>query len=42
VVQIDGQTVFSVNDASLTAGSIALYSAGNQGSWFDDIVVSGL
>ncbi len=39
-VSIDGSPVFSVNDSTFSSGSIALYSWGNAGSYFDDIVVS--
>jgi len=38
-VSIDGSSVFSVNDSSLSSGTIALYNWGNMGSYFDDIVV---
>jgi len=41
-VSIDGSPVFSVNDSSLSSGTIALYSWGNVGSYFDDIVVESL
>jgi len=41
-VSIDGSPVFSVNDSSLSSGTIALYSWGNTGSYFDDIVVEDL
>ena len=38
-----GQTlIFSVTDTSLAQGSIAMYSCGNKGSYFDDIVVENL
>jgi hypothetical protein len=39
-VSIDGSPVFSVNDSSLSSGTIALYSWGNVGSYFDDIRVT--
>jgi hypothetical protein len=39
-VSIDGSPVFSVNDSTLSSGTIALYSWGNMGSYFDDITVS--
>jgi hypothetical protein len=39
-VSIDGSPVFSVNDSTFSSGSIALYSWGNAGSYFDDITVS--
>ena len=38
-VLIDGTTVFSVQDANLTTGSVALFSRANNGSRFDDILV---
>jgi hypothetical protein len=41
-VSIDGSPVFSVNDSTFSTGSIALYSWGNTGSYFDDILVEGL
>jgi hypothetical protein len=41
-VSIDGSLVFSVNDSSLSTGTIALYNWGNVGSYFDDIVVENL
>jgi hypothetical protein len=41
-VSIDGSPVFSVNDSTFSSGSIALYSWGNAGSYFDDILVEGL
>jgi len=40
-VSIDGSPVFSVNDSTFSSGSIALYSWGNAGSYFDDILVDG-
>ena len=39
-VSIDGSPVFSVNDSTFSSGTIALYSWGNTGSYFDDIMVS--
>jgi hypothetical protein len=39
-VSIDGSPVFSVNDSTFSYGTIALYSWGNSGSYFDDIMVS--
>ncbi|HUU18904.1 MAG TPA: family 16 glycoside hydrolase, partial [Sedimentisphaerales bacterium] len=39
-VSIDGSPVFSVNDSSLSSGTIALYSWGNTGSYFDNIRVT--
>jgi len=41
-VSIDGSPVFSVNDSSLSSGTIALYNWGNIGSYFDDIRVTVL
>jgi hypothetical protein len=41
-VNVDGQPVFSVTDPSFPAGTIALYSSHNQGSFFDDILVEDL
>jgi hypothetical protein len=41
-VSIDGSPVFSVNDGTFSSGTIALYSWGNSGSYFDDILVEGL
>ncbi|MCP4261956.1 MAG: S8 family serine peptidase [Planctomycetes bacterium] len=41
-VSIDGSSVFSVNDSTFLSGSIALYSWGNEGSHFDDIVVESI
>jgi len=41
-VSIGGSPVFSVNDSSLSSGTIALYSWGNVGSYFDNIVVENL
>ena len=38
-VFIDGTPIFSVTDNSISSGSIALYTWGNVGSWFDDILV---
>jgi hypothetical protein len=40
-VSIDGSPVFSANDSTFSSGSIALYSWGNAGSYFDDILVDG-
>ncbi|NIO17010.1 MAG: hypothetical protein GTN70_08430, partial [Deltaproteobacteria bacterium] len=40
-VSIDGSPVFSVNDSTFSSGTIALYSWGNAGSYFDDITVEG-
>jgi hypothetical protein len=41
-VNIDGKAVFAVADSSFGAGSIALYSSHNQGSYFDDVLVEDL
>jgi hypothetical protein len=38
-VVVDGQTIFSVTDSSLPAGTIALYSRWNKGTVFDNILV---
>ncbi len=39
-VSIDGSPVFSANDSTFLSGTIALYSWGNTGSYFDDIMVT--
>jgi hypothetical protein len=39
-IWIDGNRVFSVRDTSLSSGTIGLYSWFNQGSIFDDILVT--
>ena len=41
-VRIDGELIFSVSDSDLTQGSIALYSYGNDGSRFDNVLVEDL
>jgi hypothetical protein len=41
-VSIDSTLIFSVTDNSLVSGSIALYSWGNKGAYFDNVVVEGL
>lgn len=41
-VQIDGDLIFSVADASIKSGSVALYSWLNRGSIFDDVLVEDL
>jgi len=41
-VYVDDAEIFSVNDASLAQGSIALYSCNNPGSIFDNIVVRAI
>jgi hypothetical protein len=41
-VSIDGSPVFSETDSTFSSGSIALYSWGNSGSYFDDILVEGI
>jgi hypothetical protein len=38
-VMVDGATVFSVRDADIATGTIALYSFGSSGSYFDDVMV---
>ncbi|MBL7143444.1 MAG: DUF1080 domain-containing protein, partial [Phycisphaerae bacterium] len=39
-VSIDGSPVFTKTDSSFSSGTIALYSWGNAGSYFDNITVS--
>jgi hypothetical protein len=39
-IWLDGQLLFRVNDATFTAGKIALYSWCNVGAQFDDVVVT--
>ncbi len=41
-VSIDGTQIFSVTDTSFASGTIALYSWGNQGTYFDDVLVEDL
>jgi hypothetical protein len=41
-VSIDGNPVFTETDSSFSSGTIALYSWGNTGSYFDDILVEGI
>jgi hypothetical protein len=41
-LSIDGSPVFTVNDSTFSYGTIALYSWGNAGAYFDDILVEGL
>ena len=41
-VRVDGGLVFSVTDGDLSSGTVALYSWGNSGSHFDDVVVENL
>jgi len=41
-IWIDDYSVFSVVDSSFSEGTIALYSWGNRGSYFDDVVVEDL
>jgi hypothetical protein len=41
-IKIDGQSVFSISDAAFKSGTIALYSAFNQNSYFEDVVVEDL
>jgi hypothetical protein len=38
-VSIDGVPVFSVTDAAISSGGIGLYSWGNSGCYFDDVVI---
>jgi len=37
-ISIGGSPIFSVTDAAISSGSIGLYSWGNAGSFFDDVV----
>jgi|GEM_PF-4007402 len=39
-VLVDGQEVFSVEDDSFDAGSVAMYSCGNAGVFYDNIAIS--
>jgi hypothetical protein len=41
-VHIDGTSIFSVTDSSLSSGTIALYCWGNKGGYFDDVSVENL
>jgi len=41
-VNIDSAPIFSVTDTDFSVGGIALYSAGNIGSHFDDITMSDI
>jgi hypothetical protein len=41
-VSIDGSPVFSVNDSTFSSGTIALYSWGNSGGHFDDILIESM
>lgn len=41
-IAIDGKPIFSVTDASIPGGTIALYSSFNGASRFDDVVVHDL
>ncbi|MEM7480682.1 MAG: carboxypeptidase regulatory-like domain-containing protein [Acidobacteriota bacterium] len=41
-VRIDGTTALTATDTSHSFGRVALYSAGNDGSVFDDLIVSSL
>jgi hypothetical protein len=41
-VSVDGATIFSVSDTSISQGTIALYSYYNAGSYFDDVRVQDL
>lgn len=42
IVYVNGQQVFSVADASLASGTIAMYSWANAGAFFDNILISEL
>ena len=41
-VKVDGSQIFFTLDSSITKGSVALYSASNAGSVYDDILVEDL
>jgi hypothetical protein len=41
-VEVDGATILSATDATLERGTFGLYSSGNRGSAFDDILVDDL
>ena len=41
-VAVDGKTIFTVSDASLSRGTIGLYSYYNTGSYFSDVRVQDL
>jgi hypothetical protein len=41
-VAIDGTPVLSAQDGALAAGTLALYSAANQGSRFGDVLVEAV
>jgi len=41
-VNVDGKSVFAVTDKSFKSGAIGLYSSYNQGSFFEDVLVSDL
>lgn len=41
-VAVDGRPIFSATDASFPAGTVALYSAYNAGTIFDDVLVTDL
>lgn len=38
-VAVDGSVVFTASDAALPSGTVALYSALNRGSFYDDVLV---
>ena len=38
--QIDGTTILTATDSSISSGTVALYTWGNQGSFFDDVRVT--
>lgn len=40
VVLVDGEMVFSVDDNSVDSGSVAMYSWGNAGVYYDNIAIS--
>ena len=39
-VKVDGVDQFAVSDNALASGSVAMYSWGNDGSFFDDVAVT--
>ncbi len=41
-VEVDGEILLATTDATLASGTIGLYSSGNRGSAFDDILVDDL
>jgi hypothetical protein len=41
-VEVDGEMILSTTDTTLASGTFGLYSSGNRGSAFDDILVDDL